>query len=75
MMLQELGRVIIILGIVLVVLGSSIWFFGKLPFLGKLPGDIYIQKDNFSFYVPITTAILISILFSIVLTIISNLKK
>lgn len=75
MMLQELGRVIIILGIVLVVLGSSIWFFGKLPFLGKLPGDIYIQKDNFSFYVPITTAILISILFSIVLTIVSNLKK
>lgn len=75
MMLQDLGRVIIVIGIALVVLGSILWFFGKLPFLGKLPGDIMVQKDNFSFYAPITTMILISIFLSIVLTIISNLKK
>lgn len=74
-MLQDLGRVVIVIGITLTVLGSVLWFFGKLPFLGKLPGDIMLQKDNFSFYAPITTMILISIFLSIVLTIISNLKK
>lgn len=75
MLLQDLGRVVIIIGITLTVLGSVLWFFGKLPFLGKLPGDIMLQKENFSFYAPITTMILISIFLSVVLTIISNLKK
>lgn len=75
MMLQDLGRVVIVIGITLTVLGSILWFFGKLPFLGKLPGDIFIQKDNFSFYAPIATTILISIFLSIILTIISNLRK
>ena len=75
MMLQDLGRIVIVIGIVLVVLGSCLWFFGKLPFLGKLPGDIFIQKENFSVYAPITTALIISIFLSIVLTIISNLRK
>lgn len=75
MMLQDLGRVVIVIGIVLVVLGSALWFFGKLPFLGKLPGDIMIQKDNFSFYAPIATMIVVSIFLSIILTIVSNLRK
>lgn len=74
-MLQDAGRVIIILGIVLIVLGSFLWFFGKLPFLGKLPGDILIQRKNFSFYAPVTTTILISVFLSIVLTVIANLRK
>lgn len=75
MMLQDLGRVVIVIGITLTVLGSVLWFFGKLPFLGKLPGDIFIQKDSFSFYAPIATTILISIFLSIILTIVSNLRK
>ncbi|HBL52409.1 MAG: hypothetical protein A3D24_04490 [Candidatus Blackburnbacteria bacterium RIFCSPHIGHO2_02_FULL_39_13] len=74
-MLQELGRVIIIIGIVLVVIGSLFWFFGKLPFLGKLPGDFLLQRDNFSLYAPITTMIILSVFLSIILTIISFLKK
>ncbi|MBI2268435.1 MAG: DUF2905 domain-containing protein [Candidatus Blackburnbacteria bacterium] len=74
-MLQDAGRVIIVVGIVLIILGSLLWFFGKMPFLGKLPGDIFIKRDGFSFYAPITTTIIISILFSIVLTIIANLRK
>lgn len=74
-MLQDLGRIIIIFGIVLIVLGAVLWFFGKLPFIGKLPGDILVQKPNFTFYAPITTAIIISIVLSILLTIFSNIKK
>lgn len=74
-MLQDLGRFTIIFGIILIVVGSALWFFGKLPFIGKLPGDILIQRPNFTFYAPITTVILISVILSILLTIISNLKK
>lgn len=74
-MLQDLGRIVITIGIALVVLGSLLWFYGKLPFLGKLPGDIFIQKDNFSFYAPVATMIVISVLLSIILTVISNLKR
>ncbi|MBI2590860.1 MAG: DUF2905 domain-containing protein [Candidatus Blackburnbacteria bacterium] len=74
-MLQEAGRIIIVIGIVCIILGSFLWFFGKLPFLGKLPGDIYVQRKNFSFYAPLTTTVIISILLSIVLTIIAHLKK
>lgn len=74
-MLQDAGRIIIILGIILIVVGSTIWFFGKLPFLGKLPGDIFVQKEKFSFYAPLTTSLIISLFLSIVLTVISNLRK
>ena len=74
-MLQDLGRIIIIFGIVLIVLGAALWLFGQLPFIGKLPGDILVQKPNFTFYAPITTAIIISIVLSILLTIFSNIKK
>lgn len=74
-MLQDLGRIIITLGIVLIIVGSTLWLFGKLPFIGKLPGDILVQKPNFTFYAPVTTLILISVILSVLLTIISNIKK
>lgn len=74
-MLQEAGRVIIVIGIVLIVTGSFLWFFGKLPFLGKLPGDIIIQKEKFSFYAPITTSIIISVILSLIFTLVSYLRK
>ena len=73
--MQELGRLIISIGVVLIVLGAILSFFGKLPFIGKLPGDILIKRGNFSFYAPITTGIVISVVLSILLTIFFNIKK
>jgi len=70
-----LGKTIIFLGIILVFVGILIWLSGKLPFLGKLPGDIYIKMENFSFYAPITSMLLLSLLISIILNIITRLKK
>ena len=62
------GRLLITLGIVLVVLGVLVNFAGRLPFrLGRLPGDIYIQGKHSSFYFPLATCILLSVLFSLVL--------
>ncbi len=74
-MINELAKLIINLGVILIAVGALLWLFGKLPFIGKLPGDIYIKKGNFSFYAPIVTTLLISLILSIILTIISNLKK
>lgn len=63
--MQEIGKTLIIFGIILIGLGLLLTFINKIPFLGRLPGDIYIQKKNFSFYFPIATSILISIILSI----------
>jgi len=62
-----LGRSLIIMGLLLVVVGLAITFVPRIPWLGKLPGDIYIKKDNFSFYFPIASSILISLVLSFVL--------
>lgn len=65
-MFQELGKVLIILGLFLVVLGSFFYVKIKIPFLGHLPGDILIKKDNFVFYFPLTTSIVISLIIMLI---------
>jgi hypothetical protein len=66
-MVPELGRALIVLGIAILVLGVLFTFGGRIPWLGHLPGDIYIQRGRFSFYFPITTCIVISVVISLVL--------
>jgi len=62
------GRVLITTGLVLVVIGLLFSFSDRLPLkLGRLPGDIFIHGKNSSFYFPLTTCILLSVLFSLVL--------
>lgn len=56
-----MGKILILIGLVLVVVGTIMEFAPNLP-LGRLPGDIRIERENFSFYFPITTCILISLL-------------
>lgn len=64
--MQAIAKTLIIFGAVLIGIGVILNFAGKIPFIGRLPGDIYIQKKNFSFYFPITTSILISIILSVI---------
>lgn len=61
-----LGKTLIVSGIVLAVLGGLIMLSGHIPWLGKLPGDIRIKRDGFSFYFPLTTCIIISILLTLI---------
>ena len=61
-----LGRSLIILGIIIIAFGIVITFAGKIPWLGRLPGDIHIKRDNFTFYFPLATCILLSVLFSLI---------
>jgi len=64
--MEQLGKTLIIFGIVLALAGVILVFGNKIPFLGKLPGDILIQKKNFTFYFPIVTSILVSAILSLV---------
>jgi hypothetical protein len=61
-----MSRTLIIVGLILVALGVLWPWIGRLG-LGRLPGDIAIERENFSFYFPITTAIIISLLLSLIL--------
>ncbi|MDE2179913.1 MAG: DUF2905 domain-containing protein [candidate division NC10 bacterium] len=63
--MDSLARMLILFGFVLAAVGGLILFIGKVPFIGKLPGDIYVQRKNFSFYFPLTTSILLSILLTV----------
>jgi hypothetical protein len=65
--LSAFGKILIGLGIIMIVIGGLFVIGGKIPFIGRLPGDIAIQKKNFSFYFPITTCIIISIIFSLIM--------
>lgn len=68
----ELGRILLIVGVALAVLGVFFMVGGKIPFFGKLPGDIHIQRQNFSFYFPLTTSIVASIILSLLLWLFSR---
>lgn len=60
-----LGKLIVLAGIVLIIFGVILMLGGKLSWFGRLPGDIYVEKKGFSFYFPITTSIIISVILSI----------
>lgn len=62
-----IGKSLILIGILLIVAGVIIVFGSRIPFIGRLPGDIYIKKDNFTFYFPLATSILISIVITLIL--------
>ena len=65
--MSDLGRTLIFFGLLLLLLGLVLSLAGKLPWIGHLPGDITIQRGRFTFYFPITTCILISVIVSLVL--------
>jgi hypothetical protein len=65
--LSGFGRILMGLGGVIVLIGALIWLGGKIPGIGKLPGDIFVKRENFSFYFPLTTCIIVSILLSLIL--------
>ena len=63
---NSFAKILIILGAIMLSLGIFLLLVGKLPFLGKLPGDIYIRRGNFTFYFPIITSLLLSIIITLI---------
>ena len=64
--MQGLGRALIFLGLIIAAVGLLLTFAGRVPWLGRLPGDIYIKRDNFTFYFPLATSILVSVLLTLI---------
>lgn len=63
--MTELAKILIAAGAVLLAAGLLLSLFGKLPWLGRLPGDILIERDSFRFYMPITTCLVLSVVLSL----------
>ena len=74
--MERLGKIIIVIGFIVVIAGVVTWLFGdKFRWLGRLPGDISVERENFKFYMPVTTMIIISIVLSAIVWLIRQLIK
>jgi Protein of unknown function (DUF2905) len=74
--MADLGRLLLLLGVVLAVVGALLWLSGaagaRIPFLGRLPGDIHLQRGNWTFYFPLTTSIIVSIVLTLIFAVLSR---
>ncbi len=63
--IQHIGKFLILLGLLISAIGGLLLLSGKIPWIGRLPGDILIQKKNFTFYFPLATSILLSLILTL----------
>jgi hypothetical protein len=74
--LRELGRALLILGVVSIAVGAVLYFGARLPFrLGRLPGDIVHRGEHTTFYFPIVTCLVVSVVLSLLFWLFSNLRR
>jgi hypothetical protein len=73
--MEGIGKILLIVGGVIVILGLILIFSQHIPFLGKLPGDIFVKRDGFSFYFPIVTFLVLSLLITIIANVILYFLK
>jgi hypothetical protein len=66
-MTQEIGRALVVFGVVIVLVGALLMFAGKIPLIGKLPGDIVVRRGNFTLYAPLMTGLILSLLLTLIL--------
>ncbi len=66
--MNDFAKTLIFFGVILIGLGVLVSVFGKIPGIGKLPGDIYIRKGSFTFYFPLATCLILSLILTLVLT-------
>jgi hypothetical protein len=71
----DMGKYLILAGVFLIIFGLIFTFWGKIPFLGHLPGDFSFQKGNISFFIPLATSIIISLVLTIVINLFIRLIK
>jgi thiosulfate reductase cytochrome b subunit len=70
--MADLGKLVLLLGLLLVVVGGLLMLSSKLPFLGRLPGDIHVQRGSWSFHFPLATSLLLSVVLSLLLMLFSR---
>ena len=70
-----IGKYLIVFGVLFIITGLLIITIPKIPFVGKLPGDIHIKKENFEVYIPLATSLILSILLSGLFWLIQHFRK
>ena len=70
--MESFAKLLIVFGVILAAVGGLMLFIGNIPYIGRLPGDIYVQRKNFSFYFPLTTSILLSIVLTLLFSLFSR---
>ena len=70
--ISDLGRMLIVMGVVIAVVGVVLLLAGRVSGIGRLPGDIYVERGNWSFYFPLGTSIVLSLLLTLVLWILGR---
>ena len=73
MPLENLGRALVVLGLVVVALGLLLMMGSRIPFLGRLPGDLHWERDGVTVYAPVATGLLVSVVLSALLTLVFRL--
>ena len=63
--MEPVGKSLVLVGFAIVVIGIAIWGLSSIPYVGRLPGDIYVRRGNFTFFFPLATCIVISIIATI----------
>jgi uncharacterized membrane protein YidH (DUF202 family) len=66
--MASLGKTLILLGIALAAIGAIIWAGAEVPIVGRLPGDFYLKRGNWSFYFPLTTCIVLSVVLTLLMS-------
>jgi hypothetical protein len=73
--MDDLAKLLILFGVVMVVIGGALLLFGRVPFIGRLPGDITFSQGGFTCFFPLATSILLSIVVTILLNIVVHLNN
>lgn len=71
----QIGKILILTGISFVIIGLILIFGPKIPYFGRLPGDIYLKRDNLIFYAPIVSFLILSIILSVIINLILKIFK
>jgi len=69
---SDVGKALVALGLLIALAGAVLMLVGRVPWLGRLPGDIHFQRGNFSFYFPLATSLLLSVVLTLLLYIIGR---
>ena len=69
---SDVGKALVALGLLIALAGVVLMLVGRVPWLGRLPGDIHIERGNFSFYFPLATSLLVSVVLTLLLYIVGR---
>jgi hypothetical protein len=70
--MSDIGKSLIVLGLLIALVGGVLTFVGRVPWLGRLPGDIYVERGSWSFYFPLATSLILSIVLSLIFYLLSR---